>query len=274
MDEVSESEINEIKSFESEETSEEDNVLDNESYDILNESSSCDEEEEENDAMQVDEERLNKKVIESLRLLHLKSIYNFTEVAYNDIIKLFANKNISLYKVKKILEEFTEFIPTFYDIYENFYICYTDVYESYQNCLLCNLSKYDLNNKLKKVMPYLSIKEILKIQYNNKVRAKELLYHYEYITNKKLDDNDLDNIFNEDIYKELLERNLFKNNRNIAFTISYNRYQIFKQKTDDCWIFFIINNNLDSLIKVKKENLLILFLISELKQLKDFNTFL
>ncbi len=36
MDEVSESEI---KSFESEETSEEDDVLDNESYDILNESS-------------------------------------------------------------------------------------------------------------------------------------------------------------------------------------------------------------------------------------------
>ncbi len=88
MNEVSESKINEIKSFESEETSKEDDVLDNESYDILNESSSCDEKEEENDAMQVDEERLNKKIIEGLRLLHLKSVYNFTEVAYNDIIKL------------------------------------------------------------------------------------------------------------------------------------------------------------------------------------------
>ena len=48
MDEVSESEI---KSFESEETSEEDDVLDNESYDILNESSSCNEKEVENDAI-------------------------------------------------------------------------------------------------------------------------------------------------------------------------------------------------------------------------------
>src|SRR6266540_4135212 len=114
MDEVNESEINEIKSFESEETSKEDDVLDNESYDILNESSSCDEKEEENDAMQVDEERLNKKIIEGLRLLHLKSVYNFIEAAYNDIIKLFANKNLSLYKVKKILEEFTGLVPTFY----------------------------------------------------------------------------------------------------------------------------------------------------------------
>src|SRR6266540_4666502 len=114
MDEVSESEINEIKSFESEETSKKDDVLDNKSYDILNKSSSCNEKEEENDAMQVDEKRLNKKIIEGLRLLHLKLVYNFTEAAYNDIIKLFANENLSLYKVKKILEEFTGLVPTFY----------------------------------------------------------------------------------------------------------------------------------------------------------------
>src|SRR6266496_6491928 len=123
MDEVSKSEINEIKLFESEETSEEDNVLDNESYDILNKSSSCNEKEEENDVMQVDKERLNKKIIESFRLLHLKSVYNFTEVAYNDIIKLFANENLSLYKVKKILEEFTGLVSTFYDMCENSCIC-------------------------------------------------------------------------------------------------------------------------------------------------------
>ena len=42
--------------------------------------------------------------------------------------------------------------------------------------------------------------------------------------NIELDDNDLDNIFDRDIYKELLERNLFKNNRNIAFMISYDGY--------------------------------------------------
>src|SRR6266496_4166808 len=276
--EENESEINEIGYLSaSKEISEDDNFLDNEDYNIFNENNSEEDndddndDDDDNDIMQIDKERLNKEVIKGLRLLHLKSLYNFIEVAYNDIIKLFANKNISLYKVKKILEEFTGLVPTFYDICENSCICYTDVYES---CPLCNLSRYDSNNKPKKVMPYLSIKEMLKIQYNNKVRAKELLYHYEYITNKELDDNDLDDIFDRDIYKELLERNLFKNNRDIAFMISCDRYQIFKQKTDDCWAFLIINNNLDPLIKVKKKNLLISFLISGLKQLKDFNTFL
>src|SRR6266498_1740994 len=272
MYKVSESEINEIKSFESEETSEEDNVLDNESYNILNESSSCDDEEEENDAMQVDEERLNKKVIEGLRFLHLKLIYNFTEPAYNDIIKLFANENLNLYKVKKILEEFTGLVPTFYDMCENSCICYIDTYENYQSCPLCESSRYDSNNKSKKVMPYLSIKERLKIQYNNKVRAKELLYRSECINDDE--NNDFKDIFDSNIYKKLLERNLFNDKRDVAFIVSCDEYQIFKQRTDDCWVFLIINNNLDPLIRVKKENLLIPFLIPELKQPKDINTFL
>ncbi len=101
MNKVSKSEINEIKSFKSEETSEKDDVLNNESYDILNESSSYDEKKKENDVIQVDEERLNKKIIEGFKLLYLKSLYNFTEAVYNDITKLFVNKNLSLYKVKK-----------------------------------------------------------------------------------------------------------------------------------------------------------------------------
>src|SRR6266511_4061806 len=261
--EENESEINEIEYLSaSKEISKDDNFLDNEDYNIFNKNNSEEDNDDDNDIMQIDEERLNKEVIEGLRLLHLKSLYNFTEAAYNDIIKLFANKNISLYKVKKILEEFIGLVPTFYNICKNSCICYTDVYESYQNCPLCNSSRYDSNNKLKKVMPYLSIKEMLKIQYNNKVRAKELL------------DNDLDDIFDGDIYKELLERNLFKNNRDIVFMISCDGYQIFKQKTNDCWVFLIINNNLDPLIRVKKENLLIPFLIPGPKQPKDFNTFL
>src|SRR6266498_1869227 len=101
MNKVSKSKINEIKLFKSEETSEKNDVLNNESYDILNESSNYDEKKKENDVIQVDEERLNKKIIEGFKLLYLKLLYNFTEAVYNDITKLFVNKNLSLYKVKK-----------------------------------------------------------------------------------------------------------------------------------------------------------------------------
>jgi Transposase family tnp2 len=71
-----------------------------------------------------------------------------------------------------------------------------------------------------------------------------------------------------------VNENLFSDKRDIAFTASCDGYQIFKQKTDDCWLFLMINNNLDPSLRVKKENLLIPFLIPGPNQPKDFNTFL
>src|SRR6266498_1237372 len=195
----------------SKEISEDDDFLDNKDYNIFNKNNSEEDNDndnnndDDNDIIQINEERLNKKIIEDLRLLHLKSLYNFTEAAYNDIIKLFANQNISLYKVKKILEKFTGLVSTFYDMCENSCICYTDTYESYQNCPLCESLRYNSNNKSKKVMPYLSIKERLKIQYNNKIRVKELLYQSECINDNE--NNNFKDIFDGNIYKELLERN-------------------------------------------------------------------
>lgn len=227
------------------------------------------------DLMQIEDHNIiSEEVIEGLKLLYLKSLHNFTEAAYNDIIKVFAKKNLSLYKVKKSLEKLTGLVPIFYDMCENSCICYTGIYESFQSCPLCDSSRYDLTNKSKKVMPYLSIKKRLEIQYNNKVRAEELLYRHQYINNKDIDSEDLEDIFDGKIYKELLEINLFNDKRDIAFTVSCDGYQIFKQKTDDCWAFLLINNNLDPSIRVKKENLIISFLIPGLKQPKDFNTFL
>lgn len=275
MNEANENEIEYLST--SEEISEEDNEdynideTDEENNDNYNE----DEDEDINNMMQVDiEEGLSKEIVEGLKLLHLKSLYNFTEAAYNDIIKLFANKNISLYKIKKILEEITGLIPKFYDMCENSCICYTGLYETYQSCPLCNSLRYDSKNKSKKVMPYLSIKKRLEIQYNNKIRAEELLYRYRYITNKEIESEDLEDIFDGNMYKDLLEKDFFSDQRDIAFTVSCDGYQIFKQKTDDCWLFLLINNNLDPSIRVKKENLLIPFLIPGPNQPKDFNTFL
>ena len=40
--------------------------------------------------------------IEELKLLHLKSLYNFTESAYDNIMKIFTTNNVSLYKAKNI----------------------------------------------------------------------------------------------------------------------------------------------------------------------------
>jgi hypothetical protein len=258
-----------ISDNEEEEDDEDDNNIDKDEDDNSEDSDGNE------DEMQIEDHNIiSEEVIEGLKLLYLKSLHNFTEAAYNDIIEVFAKKNLSLYKVKKSLERLTGLVPIFYDMCENSCICYTGIYESFQSCPLCESSRYDSTNKPKKVMPYLSIKKRLEIQYNNKVRAEELLYRHQYINNKDIDSEDLEDIFDGKIYKELLDINLFNDKRDIAFTVSCDGFQLFKQKTDDCWAFLLINNNLDPSIRVKKENLIIPFLIPGPTSPKDFNSFL
>jgi len=57
-------------------------------------------------------------------------------------------------------------------------------------------------------------------------------------------------------------------------TASLDGYQIFKQKTDDCWILLFINANLRPEDRVKKNNLLIGALIPGPNAPSDLNSFL
>ncbi|CAG8735607.1 14146_t:CDS:2, partial [Ambispora leptoticha] len=59
-----------------------------------------------------------------------------------------------------------------------------------------------------------------------------------------------------------------------ALLASIDGFQIFKQKTDDCWILLFINANLSPEIRVKKENFLISTIIPVPKKPKDLNSFL
>src|SRR2546423_881436 len=134
------------------------NEEDNEYYSNYN---NDDDDDDDDDVICVDNK--TNIPIEELKLLHLKSLYNFTESAYNNIMKIFTTNNVSLYKAKKYLKETTGLILTFYDMCENSCICYTGQYESYQNCLTCDSTRLDTRGKAKKVMPYLSVKDRLKI---------------------------------------------------------------------------------------------------------------
>jgi len=108
------------------------------------------EENKDNEDMQTDDDH-SKKIIEGLRLLHLKSLYNFTETAYDNIMKIFTTDNLSLYKVKKYLKNVTELELTFYDMCDNSCICYTENYESCQNCPMYDSSRLDGKGKAKRL---------------------------------------------------------------------------------------------------------------------------
>jgi len=76
------------------------------------------------------------------------------------------------------------------------------------------------------------------------------------------------------LYKDLLQRGFFKDERDIALSGTCDGYQIFEQRTDDCWVILLINNNLHPFIRVKKENLLVTMIIPGPRSPKNFNSFL
>jgi len=76
------------------------------------------------------------------------------------------------------------------------------------------------------------------------------------------------------LFKELCNKGFFLDERNIALSASCDSFQLFKQKTDDCWAVLFINNNFHPSLCVKKENLLITMIISGPNSPKDFNSFL
>jgi hypothetical protein len=80
-------------------------------------------------------------------------------------------------------------------------------------------------------------------------------------------------LFNR-LYKDLLHRGFFKDERDIALSGTCDGYQIFEQRTDDCWVILLINNNLHPFIRVKKENLLVTMIIPGPRSPKNFNSFL
>ncbi|CAG8853336.1 1249_t:CDS:1, partial [Gigaspora margarita] len=81
-------------------------------------------------------------------------------------------------------------------------------------------------------------------------------------------------IYDGQLYKSLLNRQLIKDEQDIVLIKSLDRYQIFCQQHDDTWIIMLINNNIPLEDCVKQENLLVAAIISGSKCSKDFNSFM
>ncbi|CAG8590465.1 21011_t:CDS:2 [Gigaspora rosea] len=94
----------------------------------------------------------------------------------------------------------------------------------------------------------------------NSTRSKELQYRYNYTTSPEYNNNNCGDIFDGERYKDLVENGCFSNYRDIALIESLNGYQIFRQKTDDCWIILFLNGNIPP---ENRQNLLISAIIPD-----------
>ena len=123
-------------------------------------------------------------------------------------------------------------------------------------------------------MSFFSLIERFKIQYNDPNRSKELRYRHQYVNSGKYKNGYIGDIFDGNLYKELVNEGFFTDERDIVLIGSTDGYQIFKQKTDDCWVVMFINANLSPSERIKKENFLISAIIPGPTQPKHFNSFL
>ena len=211
-------------------------------------------------------------------MLNIKQKHNLSNQAYNEILDIFTDGNISLYTAKSKLSDLVNINPIFIDICINSCCAFTGLFINDIACQFCNETRYVINKKKKKsrkVMSFFPLIDRFKIQYNDPNRSMKLRYRHEYITSEKYYKNEhIGDIFDGNLYKELVDEGFFTNERDIALIGSTDGYQIFKQKTDNCWVIMFINANLPPFERVKKENLLISAIIPGLTQPKHFNSFL
>jgi hypothetical protein len=142
------------------------------------------------------------------------------------------------------------------------------------------MPRFQNNSSTEKQLPrrqmaFFSIKDRLKIQYQDKNGSEKLRYRANYTCRQGFGlDGKIGDVFDSERYQKLLSNGYFKDDRDVALTGSIDGYQIFRQKTEDCWIVLMINANICPEERVKKENLLITAIIPGPKEPKYFNSFI
>jgi hypothetical protein len=220
---------------------------------------------------------LPEDLINVLTLLNAKQKHNLTNQAFIDILEIFANGESSLYLANKKLSKLVNIKPVFIDMCINSCCAFTGSFIQNKSCHICGELGFIMKNNVltdlpRKVSTFIPLIDRFRFQYNNLERAMKLRYHYQYVNQQ--DDNSIGDLFDGNLYKELVEEGYFIDERDIALIGSTDGFQLFKQKTDDCWVVMFINANLPPSEQVKKENLLISLIIPGPNQPKYFNSFL
>lgn len=220
---------------------------------------------------------LSEDLAQALQLFEIKVQCNLTDDAFNRILRA-SNIQVSIYHIKTTLKSLIDIEPQWIDMCIRSCCAYTGQFEDKIQCPYCNEPRYQLCNQKRKVryqFALFSIIKRLKIQYEDPNRADELRYRHIYTSRDEFGkDGKIGDIFDGKCYLDLLKNGHFQDEHDIALTGSIDGYQIFRQKTDDCWIVLFINGNLPPEVRVLKENLLITSIIPGPKEPKDFNSFI
>jgi len=80
---------------------------------------------------------ISEDLIKGLRLFYIKEKHNLTETAFNDILREMDLFGVSLYKLRKILEQLVPLEPILIDCCIDSCIAFTKEYETLEYCPIC-----------------------------------------------------------------------------------------------------------------------------------------
>jgi hypothetical protein len=218
-------------------------------------------------------EELSEQEILEIRRLWWKLKYNISDNAYDDlpdIVDFDINNFTSLYRAKKRLSRLTGIIGTNLHCCVNSCVAYTGDYATLKECPVCHEPRLADENKPRKKFTIIPLIPRLQLQYKDLERARHLRYRAEYIQHM----GNFGDVFDGDAYMELCDQGFFSDERDVALGVSTDGFQIFRQRTNDCWPILIINYNIAPTERVKRENLLLYGIIPGPKQPKEIASFL
>ena len=169
-------------------------------------------------------------MISALRQLDLKCKHNFTNNAFTDILNLIGGEETTLFLAKQKLNELVDIKLNHVEICRNSCCTFTEIYENDSKCHFCSKERYIISNNSKKIQKSqktaicIPLLERFCIQYADSKRANELRYR----SQRKECNNGYSDIFDGDLYKELVEEEFFLDEQNIALIGSIDGYQIFR----------------------------------------------
>jgi len=227
----------------------------------------------------VDAHFLSDEVKIGICLLKVKDECNLSNYAYNEIMQAFGYGGFSLYRATKTLTSLVPFDASYVDICINSCCAFTGIFKSHTSCSYCHEERYQSNAKNQKTprkqAPYFSLIDRFRIQYACQGRSREMRYRNEYIsTNEYVSEEEIGDIFDGELYKSMVKRGFFQDERDIALLASVDGYQLFRQKTEENWIVLFMNGNIPPAQRVKKENMLIVAMFPGPQAPKDFNSFM
>ncbi|CAG8721411.1 22236_t:CDS:2 [Gigaspora margarita] len=220
---------------------------------------------------QYDNYQLPPGFSEALRLLDIKVQSNMSNNIYQQVMVGFSNEQVSQYCAIKKLTSIVQIEPKWIDMCVKSCIVFTDNFSKAISCHYCNEPCYEneKNKNSQKKLAFFSLKDRFILQYSDSTRSKELQYQYNYTTSSEYDNNNCGNIFDREQYKDSVENGCFSYYQDIALIGSLDGYQIFRQKTDDCWIILFLNGNISPENRPKNLNTFLRPIIDELKELED-----